>query len=131
MSPSSKRPSLDFRIDQAKTALADARVLLANGGTAQSVINRAYYSMFYAALGLLQRNELVPKKHSGVLRHFDKEYILSGKIDRRFSKDIHAAFDLRMMSDYQAVSATMEEARDLVERAQAFIEAAEKLLVAP
>jgi len=40
-------------MEQAKTALDDAQFLFKGDRSPQSVVNRAYYAMFYAALALL------------------------------------------------------------------------------
>jgi uncharacterized protein (UPF0332 family) len=41
-----------YRINEAEETLEDARKMPAGGGSARSVVNRAYYSMFYAAIAL-------------------------------------------------------------------------------
>jgi len=46
---------IKHRLEQAKDAVNDARILLDHQGSPQSVVNRSYYGMFYAALALLQR----------------------------------------------------------------------------
>jgi len=49
---------IKHRLKQAKDAVNDARILLDHQGSPQSVVNRSYFGMFYAALALLQK--LVP-----------------------------------------------------------------------
>ena len=56
-----------YRLEQADAALADARFLLEGNRSPQSIVNRAYYAMFYAALALLQKVGKVPSKHAGPL----------------------------------------------------------------
>ncbi len=51
---------VQYRLEQATTALEDARFLLEANRSPVSVVNRAYYSMFYAALALLQKAGKVP-----------------------------------------------------------------------
>ncbi len=46
---------IKYRLEQAQTALEDARFLLEGDRSPQSIVNRAYYAMFYAALALLQK----------------------------------------------------------------------------
>ena len=41
---------IKYRLEQAQTALEDAKFLLEGNRSPQSVLNRAYYAMFYAAL---------------------------------------------------------------------------------
>ena len=57
--------------------------MLKNHLSPRSIINRAYYSMFYAILALYINEGLNLKtsKHSVVISIFDKEFVHSGKID--------------------------------------------------
>jgi uncharacterized protein (UPF0332 family) len=71
MKPEHVAELVKFRLEQARATLEDARFLHEGGRTPQSIINRAYYAMFYAALALLQTIGKVPAKHSGVLSLFD------------------------------------------------------------
>jgi len=43
-----------YRLEQAQITLADARFLLDGNRSPQSIVNRSYYAMFYAALALMQ-----------------------------------------------------------------------------
>lgn len=45
-----KQDLIQYRLDLAQVMLRDARLLKENGGSPVSIINRAYYSIFYAAL---------------------------------------------------------------------------------
>jgi len=56
-----------YRLEQAQTALEDGKFLLEGGRSPQSIVNRAYYAMFYAALALLQQIGKVPSRHTGVI----------------------------------------------------------------
>lgn len=48
-----KKELAHYRLQQASEALAHARLLFEQGGSIRSVINRAYYGMFYSILALL------------------------------------------------------------------------------
>ena len=56
-----------YRLEQAEETLADARMMLAGGGSARSVVNRCYYAMFYGVLALFIQFNTPHKtsKHSG------------------------------------------------------------------
>jgi uncharacterized protein (UPF0332 family) len=56
-----------YRLEQAQAALDDAKYLMDGKRSPQSIINRSYYAMFYAALALLQNISKAPSKHSGTL----------------------------------------------------------------
>ena len=83
-----KRQLALYRIQQAEESLDEARYLLAGNKSPRSVINRAYYSMFYSILALLIYEPYSSSKHSGVLSYFNRNFIKSGMI----SKDIGRAF---------------------------------------
>ena len=113
-----------YRIEQARTALADARCLLDGAGSPQSIINRSYYAMFYAVLALLQRTGKVPSKHTGVVGLFDSEFIREGILPRELSRDLHRAFDARQAADYRFTDPLEPaEAREAWEKASRFVEA--------
>ncbi len=44
---------IKYRLRMAQKTLEDAQLLFSKGGTSWSVVNRAYYAMFYATLALL------------------------------------------------------------------------------
>jgi len=94
---------IKYRLEQAYTALDDARFLLDGKRSPQSIINRSYYAMFYAALAMLQTTGKVPSKHSGVISLFDTELVLKGVFPRELSQDFHNAFEVRQVSDYRVI----------------------------
>lgn len=117
------------RVEQAQTALDDAAYLLDGNRSPQSIVNRAYYAMFYAALALLQKAGKVPSKHTGVISLFDTEYALKGLLPKELSKDLHKAFELRQVSDYKNVlPISPEKSRDTLNNAKRFVEAVKKYL---
>jgi len=119
------------RVEQARAALSDARFLLDGGRTPQSVINRGYYAMFYAALALLQTAGKTPSKHTGVIGIYDAEFVRTGLLSRESSRAFHDAFNARLISDYQPVrETTRDEAESILARAEAFVAEVEAYLAA-
>jgi uncharacterized protein (UPF0332 family) len=119
-----------YRREQARTTLAEAVRMLDEGFSCRSIVNRAYYAMFYMVLALfLKRNvEFSTSKHTGIMALFDKEFVLTGMVDREHSRSLHATFDRRLEFDYKDyVSASVEDAGEAVEAARKFIEALEAL----
>lgn len=120
------------RLKQAATALADAKFLLEGGRSTQSVVNRSYYAMFYAALALLERIGRVPSKHAGVISLFDTEFVLKGSFPKELSRDFHRAFELRQVSDYRVMeSVSSEKAAALLQKAGRFVQKVETFLNPP
>ena len=80
MTPEEKLNELAaYRLRQAEESLDEAAYLLAGGKSPRAVINRAYYSMFYAVLALLIYEEFASSKHTGVIAWFNRNYIKTGK----------------------------------------------------
>jgi uncharacterized protein (UPF0332 family) len=46
-----------YRLNEAEETLTDARKMLEGGISARSVVNRAYYAMFYGVIALFQKRE--------------------------------------------------------------------------
>lgn len=120
-----------YRLKQAEETLLEAQKMLEGGFTPRTIINRAYYSMFYAVLALFLDSGLNIKtsKHMGVIAAFDKEFVKPGKFDKRYSEMIHEAFDARQECDYKDfIEATADEATNGVQRAGDFINAIKTLI---
>ena len=61
-----------YRLEQAGESLNEAKFLLSGKQSPRSIINRAYYAMFYAILALLIYEPYSSSKHSGVLSYFNR-----------------------------------------------------------
>lgn len=72
-----------YRLREAEETLDDALKMLDAKTSPRSVVNRAYYAMFYAVLGLFNRfgTEHRTSRHSTVIAIFDREFVRSGSID--------------------------------------------------
>ena len=113
---------IEYRLEQAATALADGKFLLEGNRSSQSVVNRAYYAMFYAALALLQKIGKIPSKHIGVVSLFDTEFVTKGLFPKELSRDFHRAFELRQVSDYKTLRPiSAEKAQEALDSAVHFV----------
>ena len=120
---------ITYRLEQAQTALDDARFLLDGARSPQGIVNRAYYAMFYTALALMQKIGKVPSKHSGVISLFDTEFVLKGIFPKELSSDFHKAFELRQLSDYKSFKViSKEKAEQTLNNAAHFVEVVKKYL---
>jgi uncharacterized protein (UPF0332 family) len=104
--------------------------LLAGKRSSPSIVNRAYYAMFYAALALLQKIGKVPSKHTGVISLFDTEFVVKGIFPKDFSKNFHKAFELRQTIDYK-VTGPISQAKveTILTRAGLFVEEVKRYLL--
>jgi uncharacterized protein (UPF0332 family) len=122
-----------YRIKQAEETLADAEAMRTGVFSTRSIVNRAYYSMFYALLGLhLETNTILKtSKHSGIISIFDQNFILTGKMDKKFSKSLHKMFNARQVADYkELVEVSSEEADEAIKTAGDFLEEIKKFISA-
>jgi uncharacterized protein (UPF0332 family) len=120
-----------YRLEQAEETLSDAKKMLDGDFSSRSVTNRAYYSMFYAILALFLKTDVHIKtsKHKGVISIFDKEFILTGKLNKYYSEILHKLFNVRQKGDYkELVEISHEDAAESVKLAEEFLEGIKKFL---
>ena len=120
-----KEALFTYRLKQAEETLLDAERMLQGSFSSRSITNRAYYSMFYAVLALFLKADMRIKtsKHIGVISIFDKEFVLTGKIDKYYSEILHKMFNIRQKGDYKdLIEIAIEEAAEHVRLANEFIE---------
>jgi uncharacterized protein (UPF0332 family) len=115
------RTLINYRVEQADEALDSAQSLLERGNY-RTVVNRAYYAMFYAVLALLARTRQQTSKHAWVMTLFDRDFVRVGAFDKDFSRWLHEAFNLRQRADYQELfTVSIEDAQAILEHARAFV----------
>lgn len=90
---------MKYRMDMAKDKLRSAKILL-DAESYKDSISRSYYAMFTAVRAILAVDEVDFKKHAGVISYFQREYVKTGKFDKRYSKYLSNAFRIRNDTDY-------------------------------
>lgn len=126
-----KKALIRYRLEMAQATLKDAQLLHEQGGSPWSVVNRAYYAMFYATLALLTFIGEEASKHGGVIALFDRHFVRTGTFPREMSKWLHKAFDLRQIGDYrELIVLTGEQAEEVLQWAKDFVAQVEAFLTA-
>jgi uncharacterized protein (UPF0332 family) len=87
------------RIEQAYQTIKDIEILIKNNLLNIS-INRIYYGMFYMLAALAIKQDFKSSKHRQLLGWFNKSFIKTGIIDKRFGQIINDAFENRSEADY-------------------------------
>ena len=124
-----KRELALYRIQQADESLDEARFLFEGSKSPRSIINRAYYSMFYAILSLLVFEPFSSSKHSGVISYFNRHFIKRGVFSLELGRAVNKAFDLRQRGDYrEQVDHTADQAEPFLDWARKFIDSVKKYL---
>ena len=109
----------NFRLDKALQCINDAKAMLRLNSYA-SAANRSYYAIFHSARAILALDNIDRKRHSAVISYFQQYYVKTNIFDRKFSKIIQDAFEIRQESDYEDFYVVSRE--DVIEQ----IEDAEK-----
>ena len=118
---------ISYRLEKARDTLQDAHLLMDQGGSPASIINRAYYAMFYAVSAILTTLGMEPSKHSGVIALFDQYFVKSGEFPIAMSKALHKAFDLRQIGDYREfIEFDEEQAQEIIDLTDQFVEKVEE-----
>jgi uncharacterized protein (UPF0332 family) len=114
-----------YRWNLAIETLDDAKKIFSTHGTPRSVVNRAYYAMFYAVLALFIKSgtQAQTSKHTVIIGIFDTEFIKTARLPRELSRMLHRAFDDRQEFDYKDfVEVDSANAEESLDDARAFID---------
>ena len=116
------------RFGRAREELETAGLLL-RSASFRSSINRSYYAIFHGIRAVNALDGFDSSKHSGVISHFNQEYVKTGVFEKESSKIIRNASALREQADYEDFyEATQAEAEEVFEQASRFIGAIEQYL---
>jgi uncharacterized protein (UPF0332 family) len=117
-----------YRLETAKEDLFAAQKNI-ESELYRASVNRSYYAIFHAARALLAFDGKDYKKHSGVISHFQREYVKTKKFDVTYSDIIFEAFNARNETDYKDFYILSKEAVvRQIENAEAFINAVEQYI---
>ena len=123
-----KKELMNYRLNMARERIHSAKILLEDGSYKDS-IGRSYYAMFTAVRALLAVDGQDFSKHAGVIAYFQKEYIKTGRFDRKFSKYISQAFQIRNNTDYaDFFLVSSKDAIEQYQRAEEFLQVVENYL---
>jgi uncharacterized protein (UPF0332 family) len=89
------------------------------------VVNLAYYAVFYSLLALFIKTRMNVKtsKHIGVIAVFDREFVRSKKIEKKYSEIAHELFEMRQEGDYmEFVEITREDAKSSLIKSEDFLQ---------
>lgn len=129
MLPDNREELKTYRLEMAKERLRSSKILL-EAGSYKDSIGRSYYAMFTAVRALLAEEGQDFSKHVGVIAYFQKEFVRTGKFDKKYSKYISQAFQIRNNTDYaDFFLVSLQDAQEQYQRAEEFIKAVELFLI--
>lgn len=115
-------------LEAARDSITAARLLLENSYPGYAAA-RAYYAMFYVAEAFLEGEGMSFSKHSAVIAAFGQHFARTGKVPAAYHKYLIEGQELRQSGDYgQRNAVDVGQARVQIERAQAFVALAERLI---
>lgn len=98
-------------------------------GEHDDAISRAYYAMYHTALALLLTKGAAASTHAGLLVMLSKEFVLPGKLEKRYFDMLTEAKELRESGDYEPFYVGSEgESRAVLQDAKTFIAKIKELL---
>ncbi len=109
-----------YRYDCCLEALEDAKLMFSSGRYKNS-LNRSYYSIFYGIRAVNVLDGFDSSKHSGVIAHFNQQYVKTGVFPKEASKIIKLASEKREEADYlDFFVASKDDAESMIEKAEKF-----------
>ncbi|MCK4653573.1 MAG: HEPN domain-containing protein [Candidatus Cloacimonetes bacterium] len=120
---------LQYRLERARGALKVAEIA-AEAKEYNSCTNRLYYASFYAVNALLMKYNYSSAKHTGVQAIFNKEFIKTGIVPKKYGILFNDLFESRQECDYKDLFfIAAEDIEPLIPKVKEFIEfIAEKIM---
>lgn len=121
-----------YRLDEAEESLEDAIKMSKSDVSSRAILNRIYYAMFYLLLALFLKSDINIKtsKLKGIISIFDKGFIKTGKIDKRYSEIIHKTFNVRQKGDYKEfIQISSEDVKEYLAFAEDFFVTLKRLIL--
>ena len=119
---------IKYRMSSAKEKLTSAKLLL-EAGMYRDSIGRSYYAIFSAIRAVLAVRQVDFSKHAGVIAYFQKEFIKTEIFDRKYSKYLQQAFQIRNSCDYDDFFIiSKQDAEEQYERAAELLAVIEKYI---
>ena len=128
LSEENRKILINTRLDQAIETIQEALLLIENN-MLRAAMNRMYYGMFYSLLALALKYKFKTSKHQQLIGWFNKNFIKNNLIDKKYSKIIRDAFELRTEGDYEVfIDFSREEILDKFESMKVFIAEIERFI---
>ena len=117
-----------YRLANAKEKLESAKLLL-DAGKYKDSIGRSYYAIFTSLRAVLSKDGVDFSKHAGVIAYFQKEYIKTGIFEKKYSKYVQTAFQIRNSCDYDDFFiASKQDAEEQYQRAEEILKVVQKYI---
>ena len=117
---------ITYRLKRADEAFDEA-LFLVQKERWNTIVNRLYYSCFYAVMALLLKNNIKASTHRGTLNQFSLQFIKTNKIDIEYGILYSKLYDFRQKGDYgDMFDFTEEQVSPLIEKVSDFLSEVKK-----
>lgn len=99
MSIENREEYIKYRFQRAVESYEEA-LILADNQRWNAVVNRLYYSCFYAVVALLLKNNIETQTHDGARTQFGLNFVKPGIIETKYGRLFSKLFDYRQKGDY-------------------------------
>ncbi len=128
MKDDEKNALIEHRIARATNTIEEVSFLIKNKKFLLAV-NRIYYGMFYILSAFSLRYDFSTSKHQQLIGWFNKEFISTGEIDRKYGRILHNAYNNRSTGDYddfaefdeEDVKKSFDEMKDFIRTIRALL----------
>jgi len=119
---------IKYRFQRAVESFDEA-LIMAKNNRWNAVINRLYYSCFYAVIAVLLKSNIETQTHDGARSQFSLHYVKAGKVDKKYGKLFTKLFDFRQKGDYGDLYDYDEMiVKPLIDEVKGFIKELEKFI---
>ena len=128
MKDDEKNALIEHRIARATDTIEEVSFLIKNKKFLLAV-NRIYYGMFYILSALSLKYDFSTSKHQQLIGWFNKEFISTGEIGRKYGRILHNAYNNRSTGDYddfaefdeEDVKKSFDEMKDFIRTIRALL----------
>jgi uncharacterized protein (UPF0332 family) len=114
------------RLNQAKEALEEAEVLLAEGMDTGFVLTNLFFAFYYPILAIMNEGQVPTTMQSITIGLFDQQYIKAGIFRQEYSDAVHRVFTLKPKCSGEKTPVSADEVNKLLALARDFITVAEE-----
>jgi uncharacterized protein (UPF0332 family) len=92
-----------YNIEKSNQAIEDVKFLMENGKLYLAA-NRIYYGIFYILSALALKHRFSTKNHGQLIGWFNRNFVKTGKVDKKYSNILRQSFELRSEADYDVLT---------------------------
>lgn len=128
LAPGDRKALIENYKDKSRETMENVRFLLDNNKLSLAV-HQIYYGIYYMLSALALKEQFKTSKHAQLIGWFNKTYVKTSRIDKKYSKIVQKAFENRMEGDYNILADfAKEEVEQSFEEMKECIAEIERLL---